>query len=289
MIIVQLQGGLGNQMFQYAVGRYLSIYFNTDLYFDFEFLERINHELEFTPRQYELHIFHLSVQPVDRARIYKYFIRPTNMLEKIVGKVFRQIDGFRSVYETNPTYRNNIHHAGKHCYLIGYWQNEKYFKPIESVIRNDFTFRLHLSNKELHFLNEIKHSNSVAVHVRKGDYTKYESLKKYYFQCDAEYYQRAIYYIQQHISDARFYFFSDEPFWIENNIQINFPFQIVQTLHAGTDMFLMSQCKHNIIANSTFSWWAAWLNNHVNKIVIAPKIWYNTKPDNPALDSWIKI
>ncbi len=288
MIIVQLLGGLGNQMFQYAVGRYLSISYNTDLYIDLSKLEAKVDIPEFTPRNYELDIFNLPINIISEKEINKFYLMPKNLYERIIGKIYRKLLMFNVVYENNPKF-TEILKAGRNCYLIGYWQNIKYFEPIESILRNDFIFRINLDESENNILREIQSENSVSLHIRRGDYVKFDSLKNYYYQCNLDYYLNSVSFLKSKFRDLKFYIFSDEPEWVRDNLHIDVDYKIVNHDKVGLDLFLMSQCKHNIIANSTYSWWGAWLNNNPEKIVIAPSKWYNLKDYSPVLNSWIKF
>lgn len=288
MIIVRLEGGLGNQMFQYAAGRRLAIQFNTQLAVDISaYLDRSN--TYFTPRSYELNIFNLPIVPITQNQLQKYFIYPKNIFERIVGRTIRAFDRFNVVYESNAYYNSDILRAGGNCFLIGYWQDEKYFSGIRSTLLQDFTFPYAQDPQVSPILQEIRSTNSIGIHVRRGDYVDHPIFASRYYECTPDYYSEAISWIVQRVSGTRIFFFSDEPEWIRNNFNFISDYKIIHFEEPGLDMYLMSQCKHNIIANSSYSWWAAYLNPNREKIVIAPKQWFKDKPNNPSCKEWILI
>ncbi|MGC8823991.1 MAG: alpha-1,2-fucosyltransferase [Bacteroidales bacterium] len=289
MIIVELKGGLGNQLFQCAVGRYLSYMHNTELFLDLSFLQ--SHQTSsgyFTPRNYELHIFpNLYAKIIDPIHIKKYYIKPNNLKEKIIGKIRRTLDGLNVIYEANELNSSNMLKYGHNCYLIGYWQNEKYFKPIENLLRNELTPQIALSPEQQELLNRVQNTESVAVHIRRGDYLK---LTNHYTLLDWDYYWKAIQTLTEIVKNPFFYFFTEDTQWIKDML-FNFKYEhmIMPVQTTGIDFMLMSNCKHQIIANSTFSWWAAYLNSNANQKVVAPKKWYVSKEENPSLTQWILI
>ena len=180
-------------------------------------------------------------------------------------------------------------------YFSGYWQTEKYFLPIEDKIRLAFKFDLKKVNDRTNsLLLEMKPQNAVSIHIRRGDY-EYDLNAKEVLGgiCDMEFYKKSIHYICEKNKDPFFYIFSDDCEWVMEHFSFLLNSSIVdwnKKADSWQDMMLMSQCKHNIIANSSFSWWGAWLNSNPQKIVIAPSKWFN---NFDALDivpeSWIRI
>jgi hypothetical protein len=183
--------------------------------------------------------------------------------------------------------------------LDGYWQTEKYFKEYGDIIRNDFTLpELESTDDNLPILQKIRKEESVSVHVRRGDYVKYGTNNMFFGICDVEYYKNAIQYLIEKKSNLKFYFFSEDPVWIKENLLNNNIDGTVITGNYGKDswkdMLLMSHCRHNILANSSFSWWSAWLNNSFDKIIITPKKWFKTddlryEPNDIVPESWIRL
>jgi hypothetical protein len=180
-------------------------------------------------------------------------------------------------------------------YFEGCWQTEKYFQNIKNEIRRDFKFIPFLEEKNLLFSRKLASEQSIAIHVRKGaDYIR----KNTDGTCELNYYQRAIKYINENVENPKFYVFTDNQKWVKENFT-DFKYEVIDWnptsgSNSYLDMQLMSCCKHNIIANSTYSWWGAWLNNNPNKIIIGPKKWFNSV--NPQYDTsdllpdnWIKL
>ncbi len=177
--------------------------------------------------------------------------------------------------------------------LSGNRQSENYFKDIEKEIRADFTLKEKLSENAEKIKNEIEKSHSVAIHVRRGDYASNPKTRAKHGLCSPDYYAKAVAYISTRVPSAKFFVFSDDIEWVKKNI----PLPLSTTYVSGSniseceELVLMSMCKHDIIANSTFSWWGAWLNQNKEKIVIAPKIWFASGIDENNLipESWIRL
>lgn len=173
--------------------------------------------------------------------------------------------------------------------VSGYWQNVEYFKNISEEVRRAFTFR-NIDEENIRISKEMSQIDSVSLHIRRGDYLKYPQ----YQICTPSYYQRAIAYIKEKLNNPVFYVFSDDLEWSHDFMDNQGVEYKIINLNRGKDsykdMYLMSCCHHNIIANSSFSWWGAWLNNYDDKIVICPSTW-NLKYEkfHPQLDEWIKI
>lgn len=178
-------------------------------------------------------------------------------------------------------------------YLYGDFQSEKYFKDIEGQIRNEFTLSKKLSAESELLLSAINSTNAVSIHLRGGDYARGPKAQ-FHGTCPPEYYSHAIEMIRTKISSPHFYIFTDDIAWAEKHITFPKPYTLVSNALrlAYEELILMSACKHHIIANSTFSWWGAWLNPKPQKIVIAPQKWFTSMIDdskNIIPDTWIKI
>jgi hypothetical protein len=265
LIIVKLYGGLGNQMFQYAAARRLAIVNNGLLKFDMRY-------------------FNLPVK-------HDYALNHFNIVEQIatgeeISHLIR-IGGL--VQEKSLFFDPNILKLGRDVYLEGYWANEKYFKDIESTIRQEFTVKYPLTDVNKQLAAEIKNCNSVSLHVRRGDYLDPRPNPCYLVPLD--YYYEAVKRAVDQLADIHIFFFSDDPDWVQQNLKFNIPTTLIR--HNGEkknyeDLRLMSLCNHHIIANSTFSWWGSWLSDNPNKIVFASSKWYNI-PGNGThlfLESW---
>lgn len=284
MKIVNLLGGLGNQMFQYAL--YLSLKekgFETKV----DVTQFENYKLH---NGYELEeIFSVSPEYATYNEVKELSsIRRSEVCTKILRKFFHNK---KTEYLERAThiFDQNVFLTEGDTYYQGYWQNEKYFKNIRNIILTEFNFQNHLSDNNSKILSEIKSTNSVSIHVRRGDYLHDSSLNSI---CDVNYYTKAIKTIESKIVDPKYFIFSDDIVWCEQNFKIsNCTFISWNKGNKSyVDMQLMSNCKHNIIANSSFSWWAAWLNNNENKIIITPDRWTNkNKVEDIIPKTWIKI
>lgn len=289
MNIVQIHSGLGNQMFQYAFYLALKQYCPMTKIDASIFAHRPSHN------GYELErIFALSAQHAS--------IEERNKMAD-VGKdwwtVVRHAIGWRRktdgviISEPDPAlgWREDLLHV-ENAYLQGYWQTEKYFAQVADRVREEFTFRLPLSFADEALAHDIRSKNSVSVHIRRGDYLK-ERRRADYEVCTALYYRRAVEYVQSKVASPVFYVFSDEPEW--GREQQIFPEGTVfvsghTAAQSYIDMQLMSMCRHHVIANSSFSWWGAWLGQQDDTIVVAPSMWfrYRQRPDIIP-ENWIKI
>jgi hypothetical protein len=296
MIITQLNGGLGNQMFQYVLGRVLALKHNTDLHFDLSLF--IKHQSHLTTkRQYELNPFNLPVKIATPDLVEKF--RQSHTFKALINRYLSlnlNLSSDKYINESGQKFQPEILKLPDNIYLSGYWQTEKYFIDYRDQIIKDFSKRkspVSLKNKQIK--SGIENCHSVSVHIRRGDYITNKSAKAYHGTCSISYYQKAMKLIEKTVKNPKYYIFSDDPEWTKNNIKPEH--QAIYISHnkgidCHEDMRLMSRCKHNIIANSSFSWWGAWLNQNVKKIVIAPQQWFLNKSVNQKdiiPKKWIKI
>lgn len=198
------------------------------------------------------------------------------------------------VVEPQLNYWPGIKHVPNDCYLVGYWQSEKYFSESASQIRADFTFRQSLEDQNEKLTQQIISVNAVSLHVRRGDYATNPQTTATHGLCTLDYYRHSIQYIAERVQQPNFFIFSDDISWVRDNL--NFPHQSQyvdcnQGKESYNDMRLMSMCNHHIIANSSFSWWGAWLNPKRDKIVVAPKNWFANQTDASDLlsQNWVKL
>jgi hypothetical protein len=181
------------------------------------------------------------------------------------------------------------------AYLAGNWNSEMYFADIADVIRTDFTFRQPPSGENLELFNSISEVEAVSIHVRRGDYVSNPKANQVHGTCDLDYYLAAAGQIKQKVANPHFFVFSDDPQWVRQHLHLPAPCTFVNhngPLNGHEDMRLMSHCRHHIIANSGFSWWAAWLDPRADKVVVAPRRWFRTeKYDTSTLipGGWIRI
>lgn len=284
MIYVRLMGGLGNQMFQYALGRRLSLQHGTKLALDRSHFSE--HRPGETIREYELDCFNVEAE---------MFVEPAEKLIQKKGLYLRPKP--LNIYtESGPAFDPVALKQTGNTLFIGYWQNEKYFKKISPTIRSDFTFVKSLSKEKQSYAEQIQDTpGSVAIQIRRGDYVTNKNSNKFHGITPMEYYDKAIKKISRAVKKPVFFVISDDHLWCKQNLKIGLPTVIIEHI-PGTgqeDMNLMSQCKHQIIANSSYGWWAAWLNKNPNKIIIAPKTWFRDKQANSKMEivppGWVRI
>lgn len=289
MIIIKLQGGLGNQLFQYAFARNMSIENNTNLKFDISWYKNSNN------RFFKLNSFNTKIEIASNKEVVKYF-KKDNLQRKIQKSIdlIKLIKFKKIITENDLSFNDKYLNIGKNCYVNGYWQSEKYFKNIENIIRKEFTLKEKINDNLFDIYKLIEKSNSISIHIRRGDYLSNKYSRKYHV-LQTEYYLKTIELITKKIKNPHFFIFSDDIKWAQDNLNINFNKTFIEPELGSKDyeeLILMSKCKHNIIANSSFSWWGAWLNNNTDKIVIAPKDWYKIEAKKTCdliLKSWITI
>lgn len=291
MITVILSGGLGNQMFQYAAGRALSLKSQTELSIDTYLLRK---KTKATVRNFELKVFDIDIKnnnALRNALITKsFFLLNKYHLKNIIFSLFNV---FRD--KKAQDYDSRFESLGNKVTLFGYFQNEKYFKSIYDDLRKNFEFIVPIDNKNADISKKIISTNAISLHIRRGDYLNPNTNLAL---LDLRYYKKSISYIKKQIAAPVFYIFSDDPDWVKINLDLSDCEHTFIDWNTGAnsfrDMQLMSLCQHNIIANSSFSWWGAWLNKNPEKIVIAPGTWYKneTSKDYPAgfiPEEWVII
>jgi hypothetical protein len=275
MITVQLKGGLGNQLFQYATARSLAHYHRTAVAFDLSLLSASAPNI--TKRDYELAAF--GIAPVGAPlldRLYRESKRPTyQMLVKPLTQWLHPVTEYR---EKSFRYDPDIwKKTSANTHLVGYFQSELYFKEVRALLLRE----LMLIQPPLSSLAaSIQSTVSVSLHIRRGDYVSNPNARQFHGLCSVQYYNKAVEYLAGKVGDICLFIFSDDQVWAQNNLFFHHPTTFVQGHEAADsykDMQLMSMCKHHIVANSSFSWWGAWLNPSPYKIVIAPEYWFADK------------
>jgi hypothetical protein len=301
MIIVQLQGGLGNQMFQYAAGRVLAFRKNTLLKIDLSFIKKgvLGENVDY--RNYGLNKFCIIEDLISEDELIR-FVRKCKFFSKLKISWFNRKTGYKLpvpkiFWQKGHKFDPEFFTLPQDSYLIGYWQNVKFFGGLEEIIKQDFMFRNLPDQANTVLLSTIKKCESVAIHIRRGDFKNLPVLGT----TDREYYLRAISYLKEKINKPVLFFFSDEMKWVKENFNtINSGDSISyvdinnSTGSEAEDLRLMSNCKHNIIGNSTFGWWGAWLNSNPDKIIIAPeKLFADPEIDNQLKgmipENWIRL
>jgi hypothetical protein len=289
MVILRLHGGLGNQMFQYAMARTVALRRGTSVKIDLRALEADR------KRCYSLGSWNVNATLASNIDVLRI---------RVAWKLYRVLKR-SGPYYARPLVREQYHHydpnaldAPRSCLLMGYWESERYFKEIEPVIRREFTLRTEPSSATQEIGRAIQSSNSVFVHIRRGDRVADHEPNETYGVCSMQYYERAAAHIARAVDSPHFFVFSDEPQWARENFVLPFPITVVDHNRPGNsqtpgseheDLWLMGLCRHAIIANSTFSWWGAWLNPARARIVIAPKQWSKYNPVDVIPENWIRI
>lgn len=295
MIRVALNGGLGNQMFQYAAAKSLAVKNNTTVSFDLiPLYSKLQIKNKATFRQFELDVFSIDAKKNKPYFLNKY-LYPLAKSVFYLSRLFNKMR-FNFYSEKSFEFDNAFFNQQDNTYLNGHFQSEKYFKEIEAIIRKELVFRNQLTDKNLIWKSKIENCNSVSIHIRRGDYVLLQKNLNKHGVASLEFYQKAVQLITHKINEAYFFVFTDDISWVKDNFSIAGPYEIIDNNNSPKtsymDMQLMSYCKHNIICNSTFSWWAAWLNNNPEKLVIAPDKWFedstiNSKDIYPP--EWIKL
>jgi len=267
MVIIRLRGGLGNQLFQYAAGKALAMHLNVELKLDLYTYERHPY------RKFELSKFLIDAKVASRSEVHQFTGR--NPLIRYFNKKENYFHCPRVFTQPHYHFVEDFFLLPSDIYLSGYWQSEKYFELIKTVIREQFKSRIPLDEVNKLAKHKFASEESVSIHVRRGDYSS-NAFNSFFGTLEIEYYRSAITKIKSMCSSPVFYFFSDDPDWCKENFKDTSAGFITHNKGANSykDLLLMSSCKHNIIANSTFSWWGAWLNDNPMKVIIAPQQWF---------------
>lgn len=281
MNIVKVKGGLGNQMFQYAFGMMLQFTKGKTTRFDlYEYTTALNKQ-GYTLRPYELAAFNTNIPVAERKYIDKK-LRP-GRLRKLIQKATGT--SLRHYYAPVIGYDVAALNLPGDAYFSGYFQSYKYYAGYEEQIRQLFEFNsAAIDSQNLQLTNEMTRCNSVSVHIRRGDYVNDAAIQAAHETCTVDYYITCIEHMRRYIESPVFYFFSDDMEWVKQTFgsikEQSYFMQHNTGSESWKDMYLMSKCKHHIIANSSFSWWGAWLNSSPNKHVLAPNKWFNDEESN---------
>jgi Glycosyl transferase family 11 len=282
MIVLILKDGLGNQLFQYAAAKSLAVQLNTTLKLDTQSFQKN------TLRQYALGNFKVDEVFVSSAE--RILFRIKNAYSRLLNSVGLKIRAYR-YFERELAYDPDFLKLPDNTCIEGYWQTEKIFLPISTLIRRQFQVRNEPDTVNGACIYKMESVQSVSLHVRRGDYVTDQTTNSIHGVCSMDYYQQAITFIKSKIENPVFFIFSDDMDWVKQHLIIDGS-QVEYMEHNGSkdyeDLRLMYSCKHNIIANSSFSWWGAWLNSNPTKIVTAPANWFKSTRINPDLlpQSW---
>jgi hypothetical protein len=297
VVITRLIGGLGNQMFQYATGRALALRRRAALKLDVTGFAAVGAH---TKRRYELDSFSIQGSAASEADLAR-FGRARKLRSLRLDRVLRRLridrsNGAWPIYrEPHFQFDPAVPELRAPVYLDGYWQSERYFSDIAGTLRQEFAAKAPLHRENTALAEAIDSVNAVSVHVRRGDFVSDPLTNRFHGICSPDYYHRAVDYIIARVGPPHLFVFSDDQQWTRANLRF-----AVTTTFVGAnppdcgyrDMQLMARCRHHIIANSSFSWWGAWLNPAREKIVVAPRQWFGAS-SNDTRDlipsNWIRL
>jgi hypothetical protein len=285
MIITRLVGGLGNQLFQYAAGRRLAHRHGVTLKLD------VTPFKTYSLRQYGLGDFAINADVASPADIA--FFNPDSRVKKLLCRLTGQQMIGNVFFGRDYIFESRLLVAPASLFLVGHWLSEEYFVDIADILRQELTVLSPLAGRNAEIAAEIAASESVSIHVRRGDYVSNPGNAGLYSACTPEYYGRCVAYIAERVRNPRFFVFSDDIEWAAANLSFGHPTTFVG--HNGDaasheDLRLMSLCRHHITANSTFSWWGAWLNPGTDKMVLTPRRWFQSREvENLIPEGWVRI
>lgn len=293
MIIAKIHAGLGNQMFQYATGLRLAHFRKTPLKLDVtSFDDMVERD---TPRSFDLDQYKISAPVATADELAR--ILPVDWQPNFSHKIRRRLkldQRLRVLGEHSKTFYSVVLRARDNTYLVGWWQNEQYFKDIRPILLKEFVpKKLSAYTKKL--LVEIKNGDGISLHVRRGDYVTNKFAKEEHGLVSLAYYQAAIEHINKKVKEPQVFVFSDDIAWCQKHLRLGLPTVFIEGKgqQVSEDIYLNQHCQHNIVANSSFSWWGAWLNENPDKIIIAPKRWFQNEESDKETDivpeSWIRL
>lgn len=290
-VIVRIEGGLGNQLFQYAAARSLADRIGSELALDLRGLA-VNGD-----RKFQLNLYQIRAEIANEGELS---LLPDPRKSR-VGRLHSYLSHRLPLIFSHPvfwprdfSFDENFYKIERPVYMVGYWQSEKYFVWNKNNLKKDFCLKS-LDPVIITIANEIQRVNSISLHVRRGDYLSNDSANKFHGLCGLYYYEKAINEIRKRVVDPKLFIFSDDLAWARENIKTDIPISFVDvaTIENGyLDLELMRLCKHHIIANSSFSWWGAWLGESKDQTVYAPSPWFadsETNSDDIVPAHWIRL
>ncbi|MBL7941742.1 MAG: alpha-1,2-fucosyltransferase [Flavobacteriales bacterium] len=289
-VAVRLAGGLGNQMFEYAAGRAAADALNCPLYLDHSLLEKRFEGMNYTPRDFALDVFHIRAERIPDA-ILREIVKSERPLSRLLRRIAPEAGRIRHVHDTSQTFDRWSSFSGP-LYLTGYWQSEKYFSGIRNALcEKDFQPIETAPDAVSRMRDRILASPCISIHVRRGDYVTNSNAAAYHGVCDVDYYREACRWLAEATGIKRYAVFSDDLDWVKSHLALQGEMVYVELpadIGAHWELGLMQQCHHHIIANSSFSWWGAWLNQRIDKKVVAPARWFVNQVSDIVPPSWIK-
>lgn len=287
MIVFQAQGGLGNQLFQYATARRLALQHSCPLVIDPYWFE--HPRTDETLRQLELSHYPVVARQASLCEQMRWAPMRTRW-----ARLLQPLLPLRVVREHGFSVNREVFSAPPNSYLIGFWQSEAYFADIRDQLLTELSPVVPPGPEDLRVIERMQHGDAVSVHVRRGDYVSLASASAYHGLCSLDYYHKAIQHIARRAENPILFVFSDDPAWTKANLHSLLPTYYVDhnpASDAFQDLRLMSLCHHHILANSSFSWWGAWLSRSTDGLMIAPERWYAVDRPTPDLipSRWIRM
>jgi len=296
MITAKIQGGIGNQMFQYALSRHLTVINDSSLSLDLTFAYNKSLRQDFSYRGFPLSSFNVQHNLTSISKLAKNISVPGVFpkMSKLINETKESVgvqDYIRESVADRFGYNETILAKRGNLYLDGYWQNEKYFKKIRELLIQEFTLVDGFDDSANEIADKIKQTReSVSIHIRRGDYVGHPRYKGI---CTKQYYKNAISFFRKNISKPMFFIFTDDVDYVKKELNIEGSVFVSRSeISLQEDLKLMSICNHNIIANSTFGWWGAWLNENEDKLVVTPSRWVNDSSNDGSSiipDNWTII
>lgn len=296
-IIVSLYGGLGNQLFQYATGYALSKQLNCELVLDLAWFDIVRNIRDTTPRKFSLSPFGLEVKQqklgLDLKKKHQRII--DNILSLLRLRTPDEDEKIHIFRETTTKYDPTLFKNKAPLWLAGYWQSPRYFETWSSELRNKIGIPRDLNKENQKMLKQIENSESVCIHIRRGDYVSNKQANEFHGLCSMEYYRKGLQSVKSNFKNPHCFVFTDDPAWAKDHFDLGTDFTVVDTNgpdEAHCDLWLMAACKKFVIANSSLSWWGAWLGQFKEKKVVAPFEWFKNNPDLASdliPQDWIKL
>lgn len=289
-------GGHSNQLFQYAAGRQLAVKNNTELYLDLSWFDSI--PVTDTERVYELDVYPLKAKVIE---INKVGIRTQDRLPTLQERIYRKLGIDKRIWiqsQAGNGFDKSVLAYPDNTMLVGWWQSEKFFPDIreELLATIEPTKKPNKINQSI--IDEINDSESIWMHIRRGDYITNKHARDFHGSRDKNYYYDSLKVLSSKLPESskkniKIFVCSNDLDWCKKELQLPYPVIYIDNRLGSEDMRVAKHCKHDIIANSSFSWWGAWLNEYPNKIVIAPKKWFKNPIANKETDivpeSWIRV
>jgi hypothetical protein len=263
-------GGLGNQMFQYAVGKAIADKLNVPLQLDLNWFQNSS------DRNFALTPFKINAELLNECETPSFYLFKRLRAMKSHLRLFTS--KIPEYTEQSYNFDPNVLNLSCPVVLNGYFQSQKYFESINNIIRDELSFVSQAKGKTLKVLNDIRTTDAICVHVRRGDYVSNKETNAYHGTCSLDYYRKAVKIHSDDLITPHCFIFSDDPEWVLENVKFDIPYTVVDIHNADEaheDLRLMTECKRFVIANSSLSWWGAWLCKNENKKIIAPKKWFS--------------